>query len=90
MRLFQLPTPASDFLTTRIARRYGIVGLSTLWFAWASYRFLLHPAKYSQSLLCVFGFANTVLQEYLRNDLPAVESPFESPPLRFGTLQRPT
>ncbi|GAA5872260.1 hypothetical protein JCM3774_003328 [Rhodotorula dairenensis] len=63
---------------------YGLTAVGAVWFAWSSYKFILHPAKYTQSLLYVVGYGGIVLQEYMYNDLPGVERQFTSPPLRFG------
>ncbi|GAA5992012.1 hypothetical protein JCM10908_000697 [Rhodotorula pacifica] len=63
---------------------YGLTVIGALWFAWSSYKFLLHPAKYTQSLLYVVGYGGIVVQEYMHNDLPGVESQYDSPPLRFA------
>ncbi|GAA5968646.1 hypothetical protein JCM8115_003668 [Rhodotorula mucilaginosa] len=63
---------------------YGLTAIGAIWFAWSSYKFLLHPAKYTQSLLYVVGYGGIVVQEYMHNDLPGVESQYDSPPLRFG------
>ncbi|GJN91517.1 hypothetical protein Rhopal_004540-T1 [Rhodotorula paludigena] len=63
---------------------YGLVALGALWFAFSSYKFLRHPAKYTQSLLYVVGYGGAILQQYLYNDMPGQEREYDSPPLRFG------
>ncbi|BGP21516.1 transmembrane protein [Rhodotorula toruloides] len=63
---------------------YGLVTFGALWYAWSSYKFLRHPAKYTQSLLYVTGYSAMVIQEHLYNDDPSVRRPFDSPGLRFG------
>lgn len=65
---------------------YGLTAIGAVWFAWSSYKFLLHPAKYTQSLLYVVGYGGIVVQEYMHYDLPGAESQYDSPPLRFGQL----
>ncbi|BGP28691.1 hypothetical protein JCM10296v2_000427 [Rhodotorula toruloides] len=63
---------------------YGLVAFGALWYAWSSYKFLQHPAKYTQSLLYVTGYSAMVIQEHLYNDEPSVRRSFDSPGLRFG------
>ena len=79
----------AEKLTLLWRDRYGITAIGAIWFAWSSYKFLLHPAKYTQSLLYVVGYGGIVLQEYMHSDLPGVESQYDSPPLRFGQLRSP-
>lgn len=79
-----LSQQSSVSLANLACNRYGLVAFGALWYAWSSYKFLQHPAKYTQSLLYVTGYSAMVIQEHLYNDEPSVRRSFDSPGLRFG------
>ncbi|KAM0751307.1 hypothetical protein T439DRAFT_325453 [Meredithblackwellia eburnea MCA 4105] len=67
--------------------KYNPYGLSVAMFVWGfltSYHFYKEPRYYTGALLATNGAGSIMIQEWLYNELPEMEGPYPSPPLRAG------